>query len=86
MEFCGAGPSPAEPRQCLRQYRDAAPLINSLFQLKPEGAGRELARFFLNISMGVGGFFDVATELGVSPSDEDFGQTLGRYGVGPGLF
>jgi phospholipid-binding lipoprotein MlaA len=60
--------------------------INSLFQLKPEGAGRELARFFLNISMGVGGFFDVATELGVSPSDEDFGQTLGYYGVGPGPF
>jgi phospholipid-binding lipoprotein MlaA len=60
--------------------------INSLFQLKPEGAGRELARFFLNISMGVGGFFDVATELGVSPSDEDFGQTLGHYGVGPGPF
>jgi phospholipid-binding lipoprotein MlaA len=60
--------------------------INSLLQLKPEGAGRELARFFLNISMGVGGFFDVATELGVSPSDEDFGQTLGHYGVGPGPF
>jgi ABC-type transporter lipoprotein component MlaA len=60
--------------------------INSLLQLKPEGAGRELARFFLNISMGVGGFFDVATELGVSPSDEDFGQTLGYYGVGPGPF
>ena len=39
-------------------------LINSLLQLKLEGAGRELARFFLNISMGVGGFFDVATELG----------------------
>ena len=60
--------------------------INSLLQLKPEGAGRELARFFLNISMGVGGFFDVATELGIPRSDEDFGQTLGHYGVGPGPF
>jgi phospholipid-binding lipoprotein MlaA len=61
-------------------------LINSLLQLKIEGAGRELARFFLNISMGVGGFFDVATELGVPRSDEDTGQTLGYYGVGPGPY
>jgi phospholipid-binding lipoprotein MlaA len=61
-------------------------LINSLFQLKIEGAGRELARFFINISMGVGGFFDVATELGIPRSDEDTGQTLGRYGVGPGPY
>jgi phospholipid-binding lipoprotein MlaA len=61
-------------------------LINSLLQLKMEGAGLELARFFLNISMGVGGFFDVATELGVPRSDEDTGQTLGYYGVTPGPY
>jgi phospholipid-binding lipoprotein MlaA len=61
-------------------------LINNLFQLKMKGAGLELARFFLNISMGVGGFFDVATELGVPRSDEDTGQTLGYYGVGPGPY
>jgi phospholipid-binding lipoprotein MlaA len=61
-------------------------LLNNLFQLKMEGAGLELARFFLNISMGVGGFFDVATELGVPRSDEDTGQTLGYYGVGPGPY
>jgi phospholipid-binding lipoprotein MlaA len=61
-------------------------LINSLLQLKIEGAGLELVRFFLNISMGVGGFFDVATELGVPRSDEDTGQTLGYYGVGPGPY
>jgi phospholipid-binding lipoprotein MlaA len=61
-------------------------LINNLVQLKIEGAGRELARFFLNISMGIGGFFDVATELGIARSDEDTGQTLGHYGVGPGPY
>lgn len=61
-------------------------LINSLLQLKIEGAGRELARFFINISMGVGGFFDAATELGIRRSDEDTGQTLGYYGVGPGPY
>jgi phospholipid-binding lipoprotein MlaA len=61
-------------------------LVNSLLQLKPEGAGRELARFFINISMGVGGFFDVATEFGIPRSEEDTGQTLGYYGVGPGPY
>jgi phospholipid-binding lipoprotein MlaA len=61
-------------------------LLNSLLQLKIEGAGRELARFFINISMGVGGFFDVATEFGIPRSDEDTGQTLGYYGVGPGPY
>lgn len=61
-------------------------LINNLLQLKIEGAGRELARFFLNTSMGVGGFFDVATELGIARSEEDTGQTLGYYGVGPGPY
>jgi phospholipid-binding lipoprotein MlaA len=61
-------------------------LINSLLQLKIEGAGRELARFFINISMGVGGFFDAATDLGIARSDEDTGQTLGYYGVGPGPY
>jgi phospholipid-binding lipoprotein MlaA len=61
-------------------------LLNNLFQLKMEGAGRELARFFLNISMGVGGFFDVATELGIPRSEEDTGQTLGHYGIGPGPY
>jgi phospholipid-binding lipoprotein MlaA len=61
-------------------------LLNSLFQLKIEGAGRELARFFINISMGVGGFFDAATELGIPRGDEDTGQTLGYYGVGPGPY
>ena len=61
-------------------------LLNSLFQLKIEGAGRELARFFINISMGVGGFFDAATELGIPRSEEDTGQTLGYYGVGPGPY
>jgi phospholipid-binding lipoprotein MlaA len=61
-------------------------LVNSILQLKFEGAGRELARFFINISMGVGGFFDAASDLGIARSDEDTGQTLGHYGVGPGPF
>lgn len=61
-------------------------LVNNVLQVKGGGAGRELARFFINTTMGIGGFFDVATDLGIEKSDEDTGQTLGVYGVGPGPY
>jgi phospholipid-binding lipoprotein MlaA len=61
-------------------------LVNNLFQRDIEGAGRELARFTLNLSMGVLGFFDVATELGIATREADTGQTLGVYGAGPGPY
>jgi phospholipid-binding lipoprotein MlaA len=61
-------------------------LINNILQLKPKGAGRELARFFINISMGIGGFFDAASEVGIQKSDTDMGLTLGHYGIGPGPY
>jgi phospholipid-binding lipoprotein MlaA len=61
-------------------------LVNHLFQRNIEGAGRELARFSLNLSMGVLGFFDVATELGIAKREADTGQTLGVYGAGPGPY
>jgi phospholipid-binding lipoprotein MlaA len=66
--------------------RMPARLVNHLFQRNIEGAGREFGRFFLNLSMGVLGFFDVATELGLAKSDADAGQTLGVYGAGPGPY
>lgn len=60
--------------------------VNSLLQLKLEGAGRELGRFLLNSTFGLAGFFDVATEAGLKPSDKDTGQTLAVWGVGPGPY
>jgi phospholipid-binding lipoprotein MlaA len=63
-----------------------ARLVNHLFQRNIEGAGREFGRFFLNVSMGVLGFFDVARELGLAKSGADAGQTLGVYGAGPGPY
>jgi phospholipid-binding lipoprotein MlaA len=63
-----------------------ARLVNHLFQRDIEGAGREFARFFVNLSMGVLGFFDVATELGLAKREADTGQTLGVYGAGPGPY
>lgn len=61
-------------------------LVNNLVQARPFGAARELARFAVNTTVGVGGLFDVATALHIQPSDADAGQTLALYGVGPGPF
>ena len=62
-------------------------LVNNLFQLKIDGAGRELARFTINSTIGVAGLFDVAKDgFGIQQSDEDTGQTLGVYGIGPGPY
>lgn len=60
--------------------------LNSLLQLKIDGSGRELARFLLNSTIGMAGFFDVAREAGLEASDEDTGQTLAVYGVAPGPY
>ncbi len=60
--------------------------LNSLLQLKFDGAGRELSRFLLNSTIGLAGFFDVAKAEGLEPSNEDTGQTLAVYGVGPGPY
>jgi phospholipid-binding lipoprotein MlaA len=61
--------------------------VNNLLQAKWSGAGRELARFLINSTLGIGGLWDMAKqEWGIEPSKEDFGQTLGVWGVGPGPF
>jgi phospholipid-binding lipoprotein MlaA len=61
--------------------------VNSLLQRKWGGAGRELARFVINSTAGVGGLFDPAKDFwGIQKSREDFGQTLGVWGSGPGPY
>ena len=61
-------------------------MMNSLFQGKFDGAVREFGRFLFNSTIGIGGLFDVAKIEGIEKSREDFGQTLGFYGVGPGPY
>jgi len=61
--------------------------VNCLLQGKVEGFVDELARFFINSSAGMLGFMDPAKQaLNIEKQDEDFGQTLGSLGLGPGLF
>lgn len=59
---------------------------NDVMQADPCRAGRTLGRFLLNTTVGIAGFFDVASEMGISRHDTDFGETLGRYGVRSGSF
>ena len=61
-------------------------MMNSLFQGKFDGAVREFGRFLFNSTVGIGGLFDVAKIEGIEKSREDFGQTLGFYGAGPGPY
>jgi phospholipid-binding lipoprotein MlaA len=61
-------------------------LVNEVFQARFQEAGSEMGRFLLNTTVGVGGFVDVATRIGLEKSDADTGQTLGVYGAGPGPY
>ena len=65
---------------------DAWSFVNSLLQLKMVAAVDNFMRFNINTVMGIGGIFDVATEMRIERRREDFGQTLGRWGVGPGPY
>jgi phospholipid-binding lipoprotein MlaA len=62
--------------------------VNCLLQANFAGAAAELGRFTVNTLWGVGGFLDPASskEIQLSKQDEDFGQTLGAYGIGQGFY
>jgi phospholipid-binding lipoprotein MlaA len=59
---------------------------NAVFQLKPKSAGITLSRFLINSTVGVAGLWDPASNWNLQRQDEDFGQTLGRYGAGNGPY
>jgi ABC-type transporter lipoprotein component MlaA/pimeloyl-ACP methyl ester carboxylesterase len=61
-------------------------LINNLLQAKWSGARDESYRFACNTTVGVAGFWDVATRWKIGKSDADFGQTFGQWGWKPQLF
>ena len=63
-------------------------IANQLLQAKFDLALQDTVRFFINTTLGVGGIFDLATNAGLERHDEDFGQTLGYWGVpnGPYVF
>ena len=62
-------------------------VVNNTLQAKFSGAGTELARFTINSTIGLVGFFDVARDaFGIQQRDEDTGQTFGVWGMRPGPY
>ncbi|MFO1401290.1 MAG: VacJ family lipoprotein [Steroidobacteraceae bacterium] len=81
--------TPAPVRHGLANFLDNLQypkvIVANLLQGKIRDSGRDLARFTSNTVFGLG-FFDPATRAGLEAHNEDFGQTLGRWGVGPGTY
>ncbi len=61
-------------------------VTNSALQGKPDKAFTGIGRFAINSSVGVLGLYDPATEIGLEQNKEDFGQTLGVWGIAPGAY
>lgn len=59
---------------------------NNLLQGKPTNAASDIGRFLVNSTIGILGLFDVATDMGLDKNREDFGQTLGVWGVADGPY
>ncbi len=60
--------------------------VNDLLQLKLDAAMNDSGRLLVNTTLGLGGVLDVASGFGLYKNEEDFGQTLGRWGVGAGPY
>jgi phospholipid-binding lipoprotein MlaA len=60
--------------------------VNNLLQLRPIGAGTEVARFIVNTTVGLAGLFDVAELIALDKSDADTGQTFALYGIAAGPY
>ncbi|OOV95666.1 hypothetical protein MF4836_17075 [Pseudomonas sp. MF4836] len=69
-----------------RNIGDVGNLANDLLQVKPRAAGVDTARLLMNTTLGLAGFFDVGTKMGLQRNDEDFGQTLGYWGMPSGPY
>ncbi len=65
---------------------DVGNFANNVLQAKPAAAGVDTARLIFNTTFGLLGFIDVGTRMGLQRSDEDFGQTLGYWGVSSGPY
>tara|TARA_B100001093_G_scaffold440674_1_gene441338 strand:+ start:151 stop:1239 length:1089 start_codon:yes stop_codon:yes gene_type:complete len=65
---------------------DASSAANNILQIKPVAFMKDLSRFLINSTMGIFGIFDIASEMGIEESREDFGQTLGHWGIPSGPY
>jgi len=70
----------------LGNLKEPVTLINSAFQGDVHNGFTSFWRFTVNSTFGVAGIFDVAAVAGLEKREEDFGQTAGVYGLGPGAY
>ena len=70
----------------LRNLTEPVTVLNSALQGNSTNAFRSFWRFTLNSTFGIGGIFDIAQQAGLTETKEDFGQTIGVYGVGAGPY
>jgi phospholipid-binding lipoprotein MlaA len=70
----------------MENLRQPAVMVNDLLQGKWRPAANDAGRFILNTTLGLGGIFDPASAAGLDRNDEDFGQTLGKWGVPSGPY
>ncbi len=61
-------------------------IANDILQFKFDQAANDTVRFFINSTLGLFGFFDIASEGNLASSKEDFGQTLGHWGINSGPY
>ena len=61
-------------------------IVNDLLQAKFKDCASDTGRFLLNSTVGIAGIFDPASSAGLAKNDEDFGQTLGYWGMHPGPY
>lgn len=66
--------------------RDVSTLANQILQFKPVESAQTLGRVLVNSTIGLGGLFDVASEVDLTTENEDFGQTMALWGVEQGPY
>ena len=65
---------------------DVIVIVNDFLQFKVRQMFSDITRFVFNSTLGFGGLYDVSTGMGFPKHDEDFGQTLAKWGLGPGPY
>lgn len=73
-------------RNFFSNLNDVTVLANDILQFKLESSTSDVLRLSINSTLGFLGLFDIASEMGLHKHNEDFGQTLGRWGVGNGPY
>jgi phospholipid-binding lipoprotein MlaA len=80
------GPIGLAIHNVLQTLNEPIVILNDLLQARPARAGKTAARLVVNVTAGILGTVDVAGKIGLPYHPNGFGDTLGRYGVGPGPY